>query len=232
MSRRAAEAGFEEFLDATLDAIHEEFSIARTLRGSGTGRGGLAVDRLLKNAGALDRHVVEPELASYRERLLAQFRVLLEYVEGEEPLAAFADDLLAHDVFVGALRPDVDAEEREQVTDDVLASLQRLADGLEPVVRRPEDEFWAAAEAAFDRSTAIDLVEEAFPFTGPLRGRETLFAFEAHIDPSEILGPLALALPSFTVDYTDEAVRAMTTGERRVVDDLRREVERRFDDPG
>lgn len=231
MSRRAAEAGFESFLDDTLDAIHAEFSVARALEGTGFGAGGAVVDRLLGHAGALERRIVEPELARFRERLVAQFQVLLDYVEGDDPLAAHEADLLEHDIFVAALDPEVTGRERELVVDDVLASLQRLADGIEPIVDRPEDEFWAAAEAAFDRAEALDLVERAFPFTGPVRGREDLFAFETRVDPSEILGPFALAIPSFTVDYTDEAVRAMTTAEPRVIDALKREIETRFDAP-
>lgn len=230
MSRRAAEAGFEEFLDETLEAIDEEFSVARTLGGGQVDSGGVAVDRLLEHSEKLQRHVVEPELASYRERLLAQFQVLLDYVESDDPLAAYEDALLEHDIFVDALDPAASERERERVIDDVLASLERLADGIAPIVERPEDDFWAAAEAAYDRANAVDLVEEAFPFTGPLRTREELFAFEVTIDPSEILGTLALALPSFTVDYTDEAARAMTEGERRVIEDTKRKIEARFDD--
>lgn len=229
MSRRAAKVGFESFLDETLDAIHSEFSVARTLEGTGFGAGGAVVDRLLENTGALERHIVEPELAGYREQLIAQFEVLMDYVESDEPLSTYEADLLAHDIFVGALGPDVPERNRELVIDDVLESLQRLADGIEPIVDRPEDEFWAAAEGAFDRPEALELVEDAFPFTGPLRGREALYAFEAHVEPKEILGPFALAIPSFTVDYTDEAVRSMTKGERRVIDELKREIEARFE---
>lgn len=232
MSRRAAQAGFDSFLNDTLDAIHREFSVARALRGAGFGSGGLVVERLLGHTGALERRIVEPELASYRKRCRAQFEVLLEYVESDEPLSAYEDDLVERDIFVAALDPDVTEGERELVVEDVLESLQRLADGIAPIVRRPEDEFWAAAEAAFDRETALELVEEAFPFTGPLRAHEELFAFEVRIRPSEILGPLALALPAVRVDYTDEAVRAMTKGERQVIDELKAEVEARFDGSG
>lgn len=231
MSRRAAEAGFESFLDDTLDAIHREFSVAGALQGTGFGAGGAVADRLLEHTGALERHIVEPELAGYREQLVAQFAVLIDYVESDEPLSASESEFLAHDIFVEALAPDVPERKRELVIDDVLESLQRLADGIEPIVERPEDEFWAAAAAAFDRQEGLELIEDAFPFTGPLRGREALYAFEARVEPKEILGPFALAIPSFTVDYTDEAVRAMTKGERRVIDDLKREIEARFEDP-
>lgn len=231
MSRRAAEAGFESFLDDTLDAIHDEFSVTRALEGKGFGRGGTVVDRLLQDTGALEEHIVEPELASYREQLNAQFEVLLDYVEADAPLSAYEDELLAHDIFVDALAPGVSERERELVVEDALASLQRLADGIAPVVDRPEDDFWTAAEAAFDREEALELVEEAFPFTGPLRGREELFAFETRVDPSDVLGAFALALPTLTVDYTAEAARSMAAGERRVIDDLKREIETRFDAP-
>lgn len=232
MSRRAAEAGFEEFLEDTLEAIHREFSVSRALAGSGVGPGGVVVERLLNHTPALERRIVEPELARYREALLSQFQVLLDWVESDDPLSAYADELLERDSLVAALDPDVTDAERERVADAVLESLRVLGEGIAPIVERPEDDFWTAAEAAFDRERALALVGEAFPFTGPLRGNEDLFAFRVRIDPSEILGPFALALPDVRVEYTDEAIRAMIEGERQVVEQLQAAVRERFDATG
>lgn len=49
----------------------------------------MVVDRLRRNAETMERRVVEPELATYRERALAQFDVVLEYVESDAPFEAF-----------------------------------------------------------------------------------------------------------------------------------------------
>ncbi len=230
MSRRAAEDGFERFLNPTVTAIHREFSIGRALRGTGLGPGGYVLDRLRTNADALERRIVEPEFDAYRERSLKQFRVLLTYAESDRPIESFEERLLAHDSYLYALDPAVTTRQREAVIDDVLTRLQCLGSGIEPIVRRPEDDFWSAAEAAFDREEALELIEEAFPFTGPLRTYRSSFAFEVRIDPNEIIDiPFGRAFPTVTIDYTDEAVRAMSRAERRVLEELKREVRSRFE---
>jgi hypothetical protein len=232
MSRRAAEEGFERFLDPTVTAIRREFSVERALRGTGLGPGGRVVDRLRAHGDALERRLVEPEFDAYRERSLEQFRVLLDAVESDESIGAFEDELLAHDSYVGALDPAATTRQRAAVTEDVLERLRRLGAGIEPIVRRPEDRFWAATGAAFDRSEAMTLVEEAFPFTGPLRAHRDLLVFEVEVRPDELIGgPFARTLPSVTIDYTEEAIRAMTRAERQVVHDLKGEVRSRID-PG
>lgn len=229
MSRRAAEEGFERFLDPTVTAIRREFSVERALRGTGLGAGGRVVDRLRAHGDALERRLVAPEFDAYRERSLEQFRVLLDYVESDEPIAAFEDELLAHDSYVDALDPTVTPRQRTAVTEDVIERLRRLGAGIEPIVRRPEDRFWPAMEAAFARSEAMTLVEEAFPFTGPLRAHRDLLVFEVEIRPDEVIGgPFARTLPSVTIDYTEEAVRAMTRAERQVVHELKGEVRSRI----
>ena len=49
--------GFEAFLEATVRTTREEFSVERTLHGTGFGVGGVVVDRLRKNADALERRL-------------------------------------------------------------------------------------------------------------------------------------------------------------------------------
>ncbi len=230
MSRRAAEAGVERFVDETVTAVREEFSVERALRGTGLGAGGFLLDRLRENAPALERRVVEPEVADYRERSLEQLRILLDAVERGEPVDAVADELLAVDGYIDALGPTVTPDQRATVADDVLDRLERLGEGIAPIVERPEDEFWAAAEAALDRDAAGRLVEEGFPFTGPLRSHRGLFVFEVRLDPNEVVdGPFLPQLPTARIEYTDEAIRAMSRAERRIVADLRRELRTRFD---
>ncbi|MDG5818982.1 hypothetical protein [Natronococcus sp. A-GB7] len=230
MSREAARAGFETFVDRTIDATRREFSVGRALRGSGLGLGGTAVDLLRKNADGLERAVVEPELATYRRRSLEQFDIVLEYVDGDAPIEEFADELLARDSYVEALRPDVPPARRRAVREEVLERLARLGDGIEPIVERPETGFWPAVRAAFDRDDALELVEEAFPFTGPLGRHRDAFVFAVELDPGEFVGgPFAAGLPTGSIEYTDEAIRAMEAAERRIVRETRAEVGRRFD---
>lgn len=230
MSRRAAEEGFERFLESTVTAIRREFSVERALRGTRLGPGGRLVDRVRTRSDALERRLVGPEFDAYRERSLEQFRLLLDWVESDEPFEAFEEELLARDSYVEALDSTATPRERAAVAEEILDRLRRLGTGIEPIVRRPEDRFWPAAAAAFTRAEATALVEEAFPFTGPLRAHRDLFAFEVTLDPSEVVGgPFASTLPSVTVDYTDEAIHAMTRAEQQVIHELTDAVRSRVD---
>ena len=229
MTREAAIEGVERFVDRTVDATRREFKVGRALRGTGLGPGGALVDRLRNEADALERRVVEPELDTYRRRSIEQFEVVLAYAESDDPIDAFADELLERDSYLESLDPAITPETRDALVDDLLARLERLGEGIEPIVRRPEDAFWPAVVAAYDRPAAIELVEEGFPFTGPLRDHRDAFAFTVEIDPGSILGGvLANGLPTATIDYTDEAIRAMRRAERQVVHETKDEVKRRF----
>ncbi|MFB6173543.1 MAG: hypothetical protein ABEI39_02780 [Halobacteriales archaeon] len=229
MSREAADRGFERFVDETIEATRREFSVARALRDTGLGPGGAIIDRLRENAGTLERLVVEPEFATYRRRSVEQYRVVLDYVESDGSFEAFEDELLEHDNYVRAFDGSATEARREAVLEDVLARLERLGEGVRPIVERPEDEFWPAVTAALDRGEALELIEEVFPFTGPLRRHRDAFAFEVEIDPGDVLGgPLAGGLPGVSVEYTDEAIRAMRRAERAVVRETKAEVRDRY----
>jgi hypothetical protein len=230
MTRAAVIDGFETFVDRTVEATRREFSVGRALRGTGLGPGGVVVDQLRRHTETLERRVVEPELEAYRRRSVEQFHVVLAAVESDRPVEAFETELLEHDSVVQALDPDLPSERRRAVVEDVLGRLQRLGDGVAPVVERPEDEFWPAVRGAFDEENAHSLVETVVPFTGPLRRHRDAFAFEVRIDPADVLsGPLAGRLPAVSLDYTDEAIRAMRRAEQRVIHEARSDVVERFD---
>lgn len=230
MTRRAAESGFERFLNATIDATQTEFSVGRALEGTKAGPGGRVVDRLRDRTDALERHVVEPELVEYRERTMRQFLTVLDYVESDEPFEAFENELIAHDNYMNALDDGVSATKQLAITDASLDRLRRLAEGVDPIVERPEDDFWTAAEGALDGEEALYFVEETFPFTGPFREHRESFVFETELDPNEVIDSRLLpSLPSVTVDFTAEAIRAMGHAEDRIIHDLRGEVRERFE---
>ena len=229
MTRAAAMAGFERFVTDAVDATRREFRVGRALRGTGLGLGGSVVDRLRRNADALEKRVVEPELRTYRQQSIEQFDVVLDYVEGDDPIEAYREPLIAADGYLDSLDPDAPAATREAVADEVVSRLERLGDAVAPIVAHPDDDFWIAVGDEFDRESATALVEEAFPFTGPLRRHRDAFAFTVEIDPGDVLGGLARGLPSVSIDYTDEAIRAMRRAEQRVVRDTKAEVAERFD---
>lgn len=230
MTRQAARGGFEDFVDDALAYTEAEFSVATALRTGGGGAGGTVLDRLLEDSGAVRRHVIAPELAAYRERILAQFDVLLDAVAADDPVDAHRDAILASDVYAVNLRPDLAPDRREAVTERLLDRQRSLAAAVRPLVEAPEADFWQAAGTAYDRGEMTDLVEDHFAFTDPMDAHYGAFRMTTAIDPGEVLGGGILVgrLPEIEVEYTEEALRSMRRAERRVIRETKAELDRRF----
>ena len=230
MTREAVEDGFEYFLDDAIEATIEEFSVSRALRGA-RGPGGAAVDNLVKNAETLHRRVVQPELERYRRQTLAQFRVVLDYVESDADIDAYREQILETGAVVESIRTDVPTERRARVEDELLAHHRGLGEAVTPLLTSPEDSFWDATTAALTREEAETLVSEHFAFTGPLRRNREALKMSTTVEATTVLGSFGRVFPTptFEVEYTDEALRAMYRAEQSVVQQANREIDRLFD---
>jgi hypothetical protein len=229
MTRDAVEQGFERYLADLVDETYEAFDVAAVLRGS-RGGGSRAVSKLLKNSRPLERHVVRPKLRAYQRTILRQFEPVLDYAaDTDTGFEAYADEVLARDLYWDSLRPDVDSQRREAIQERLLARQRAFGDALAPLVAAESDDFFEAVVAAYDREAATDLVEEHFVFSTPLREERDAFAFELEIDPGDVLGGLARALPTLEVEFTDEALRSMRRAEQRVLPEAKSDIEAAYE---
>lgn len=231
MTREAVEEGFEYFLDEVVEASMEEFSVSRAVLDGARGPGGAMVDTLLRRSETLHRRVVRPELESYRRRTVEQFGLVLDCVENGETVEDNRERVLEAGVVADSIRDDVPRDRRERVTDDLLAHHRALGRAVEPLLDSPESAFWAAATSELSRAEAETLVGEQFAFTGPLRAHRDALEMVTTVDPVEVVGPVARLTgpdPSFDVEYTDEAIRALYHAQRAVTADAEREIDRRF----
>lgn len=233
MTREAVVEGFEQFVDDAIEQTAVEFSVSRVLRQGVRGPGGAAVDRLVSNSDLVWDQVVQPELDSYRRQTVAQFEVVLDWVESDEAIDAFREEILATGTFADAIREDLSPERRDRVTDRLMTHHSELGNAVRPLVHAPESSFWAAVQSEFTREEAAHLVEEQFAFTGPLREHRDAFKLATGIDADDLLGGLAGVFGPSTieVEYTDEAIRSMRRAERSVIREARRELARQFDEP-
>lgn len=228
MTRAAVRSGFERYVNGLASQTSEAFSISRALR-SATGPEGKVIDRLLSNSQTVDRKIVQPELKAYRDAILHQFDAVLEYAASDDDFAAFADEILARDLYWDSLRADVGGERREQLRETLLARQRRMGDAIAPLIASEADSLWGAAADVYDWEGTVDLIETHFAFTAPLHDSPDAYELTVRIDPGDLLGGLARALPSITVDYTDEAVRAMTEAQAYVVDRAKTDAEAHFE---
>ena len=232
MTRTAAREGFQAFIADAVEHTYREFDVVAALEGT-HGPGSDTIDRLLKRSDALNRRVVRPELRAFRTDVIDQFDVLLEYVASGDDIEAYREELLAADRYAQSMRDTLPRDRRERLRSRLLARQRRLGEAIEPIVAAEEDAYWAALLETFDREEALELVEERFTFTGPLREDRDAFVLQTEIDPGDVLSGvgslLGGVLPTITVEYTDEAVRAMRNAEKQVIADTQVEIEARFD---
>lgn len=231
VTRSTVEAGFEQFVDDGIEATASAFAVGNALRGSGDSP--TVVDRLLSDSEAIEKHVVQPELAEYRRDILAQFDAVLDAVVAEEPFDAHADRVLELDRYRAALRDDLASERREQIESDLLDRQRALGEAVAPLVESPETDFWPAVRETLSRTEAEAFVDDYFEFTDPFETHPDAFVFDTRIDPSEVLsglgGLLGSSLPTIRVDFTEEAKRAMRRAESQVSHEARRKIDRQYE---
>jgi len=229
VTRDAVVQGYERFVGDAIERTVEEFSLTRALQNGAETPGGGFVDRLLKNSEQVRRRVVQPELATYRDRAFEQFDILLEYVESDEDIEAYRETLVAAGAFENELREDLPKDRREEVLGFMLDRYERFGDALVPLLESPEDAFWDAAVTALSADEARALVEEHFRYTRPLREYPDAFRLATTVDATDVFGPFGLLAGSITVVYTEEAIRATAAAEEAVIRDAKREIDERFD---
>ena len=229
MTRQAVEETFEEFIDDIIEMSLSEFDVVAALQG-GSNVGSRLVSNLLKNSDRLNRKVIQPELADYRNQVTTQFGVLLDYAEDDgATFAEYRDAVLEHEVYYHQLRDDVSEQRREEIVEALLTRQRDLIEAAQPLVDSPESEFWAAAEDSIDYERATDLVEQHFTFTDPLREYPDAFRFDVAVDTGDIVpGLFSIGFPTVTIEYTDEVVRALQAAEATVVEQTLEAVDRRF----
>ncbi|MFB6180018.1 MAG: hypothetical protein ABEI77_09875 [Halorientalis sp.] len=231
MTRDALEAGFETYVEDIITDAYDRFNVAAAFAG-GTTQGGRIVSTLLKKHYLLDRHVVRPALESYKRDVLDQVQPLLDYAERPEAdFDDYVEEALSHDTFYQSLRSDLSEERRAEIRATLVDQQRRLAEAARPILEADEDEFWPAVEATLSRDEAVELVEEHFAFTKPLRDYPDAFKFTETVDTGKLLaGPLAMGMPtpSVTLDYTDEVRRVLVEAQEHTIEEVVDEIDRRY----
>lgn len=229
VTRSAIERGFKRYLAELVDETYAVFDVTAALRGS-RGGGSRVANKLLKNSRPVNRHVVRPKLKEYQRTLSRQFEPVLNYAADEGTgFEAYADEVLAHDLYWNALRSNVRGSRRESIRERLLERQRTFGDDISPIIDAESDEFWTAVAEVYDRDAATDLVEQHFRFSAPLQDDPAVYCFELQIDPGDVLGGLARALPTLTVEFTDEALRSLQRAEERVIAHAKTEIDATYE---
>jgi hypothetical protein len=230
MTRAAAEAGLFGVVEAVVGAAREEFDAVRAVRQGTTGTASRAVNALVKRNRLLDEYVVKPEIDRYRTDARSQVGAMLDAVAAGDPIETRREAILANDIYYQGLASGAPESTRRAVAESVVERFERAGETVAPVVAAPENGFWDAVRASLTREEAGELVVANLAFAPEMDRFRDWFALRTDVDPGELLGgPFAARLPTLTVDYTDESLRAMRRAEVRVRRQYEREIARRYD---
>lgn len=230
MTRKAVIQGFEEFISEAIAETMAEFSVSRALRHGVHGPGSRVVDQLVAQTPTIQQEVVQPELRSYREQTCDQFGVILDYAESSEPIDAYRHELLDAGAFASKIRTDISATKQQAARDALIDQHERLGDAVVPLIESAEPTFWDAVRETLTVSESKELVETHFAFSQPIREHRTAFRLATTLDLSALLGGLGLlpGTPTVSVEYTDEALRALRHAEQQVAHKANAEITKRL----
>ncbi len=226
MTRQAVLDGFEQFVSDAIDQTAEEFSVSRAIGGD---EGGM-LDRI-SDSETIHEKLVKPELEAYRQQTVTQFTIILDYVESDEPIDSYREEILDAGAFSDAIRDDIPAERREVVYNRLTERHRELGEAVEPIVDSDEPDFWDAARQKLTLDEASALIEEQFAFTDPVTAHRDAFEMKTTIVPGEVLGGIGglLGDSAIEVEFTDEALRAMGHAEREVIADAKQKANTEFE---
>lgn len=219
-------AGFRAMIDAGIAFVRAEFRLDHAV--SEVGEADL-VELVRAHEGAIERHVITPAFAAHKRGAVDQFEHVLACIEAEEPLVERRRAILAADPLVPAI--DADATDRRDAVGSIWSRMQALRTAFEPVVWSDRDDFWAAFTTVYDRDTAEERLLPALAFADPVHRHPTAFRFRTELGESEETDVPGL-LSGISIDYTDEAIRALSRGDRRLHTLVRGQLDDRVSDDG
>ena len=131
-------------------------------------------------------------LNGYERGLKAALDYAEEEALGGGSFGKYEDEILNSD----GLYACYEGGDVEGFADALVRRYRRVGEGLAPLVASPEDGFWDAAEDVYGREEAIETVDRLMGYA------TTVEPYAEEVSLSASVGP-------WTVDFTDEALRAL-----------------------
>ncbi len=224
MTREAALSGFRAMIDAGLAFVNAEFRIEHAVSEADEQH---VVDFVRTHEQTIERLVVAPAFVTYKRSALTQFEHVIDCIEADEPLSDHRRTLIAADPLLPAI--DSESEDRLNAVGSIWSRIQWIQIAFEPIVTSESNDFWPALTTVFDRRSAEDRLLPALAFAAPAREHPGAFQFTIELGAVDDQYVPA-SLHSGSLEYTDEAIRALTRGERRLDSLIRRQLDERFTD--
>lgn len=216
MTRTAAERGIVEVFDVMVKNVVDEFSWERALRTTSLRPGGAILDKLLDKTEVVDSRALEPLLDRYRRSAIEYFQRALDYAEGEASAESIREEFPEYQENIHILDPAASRVEYQALIDDVVEYYCDVGEALGPVVGHDSDEFWQAVQESMAEEQAVQVLERAMSFSDVLEAHHGVLEMKMQLNPAHLLSMPGSALaPEVSVEYTDEAINALSRAEQR-----------------
>ncbi len=169
---------------------------------------GIGDERAKKMASGLFQAIEDAQERTLKKQYGAALNSINGNVNGE------LDDFLGTDPYYLGY----EGSNKDKFRQDMRDRLERLADGIEPVVNEEKDDFWGRVEVAYsDREEAMNSIGELFSH------HKVITKYRDGI-VLELDAPVVDKL----VEYTDESLRSYRIAETRVWNQVRNSIDKRF----
>lgn len=147
-----------------------------------------------------------------------KFGIVVDCAAGDD-VDKRRDDYLEADSFYSNFRGS--EEDRRRMADELVGRLREMSEAVAPIVESDRKRFWDAVVEVYDREEAHAALDGCFDYGETARR----YADDAELTLTLDVGPF-----SKTVDYTDEAVRVLEISERRLREEVSRDVDAVYDE--
>jgi hypothetical protein len=147
-----------------------------------------------------------------------KFGIVVDCAAGDD-VDERRDDYLEADAFYSNFRGS--EEDRRRMADELVGRLREMSEAVAPIVESDRERFWDAVVEVYDREEAHAALDGCFDYGETAR---------RYADDTELTLTLDVGPFSKTVDYTDEAVRVLEISERRLREEVSRDVDAVYDE--
>ena len=208
MTEEAVRRQFEVFIDRMDGYVAEEVNPLNTLDSR-------VRIRLPKGAvNAALRPFVRREVDSVGSSFERKFDIVVDCAAGDA-VEERSDEFLSADAFYA----NADASVRDELGRELVESLRTMSTNIRPLVESEHDVFWEAVVEAYDEDGAKKAIRDSFDYSEMAR---------RYADNVNLTVTVRAGLLSKKIEYTDEAVRALTAAEKRLRRDVTAEIERAY----
>jgi len=210
MTEEAVRRQFDAFIDRMDRYVSEEVNPLNTIDVP------IRLPKEIVNAAL--RPLVRREVDSVGSSFERKFVIVVDCASGDT-VDERREDYLRADAFY----TNADEEVRDEIGRELIENLRTMADNIRPLIKSERDDFWEAVAEVYDEEGAKAAIRDGFDYSDTAR---------RYADRVDLIVTVRAGFLKKEIEYTDEAVRALTIAEKRLREDVTKDIEGLYADSG